>query len=273
MLAVLTWADPARSQQGTAPEVPAELVSRVGGSVVRLSLRQGGEEHGNGTGFVVRSDGIVVTNHHVVEDAPADLVAVFRDGRRRKVLGSLALDDEHDLALIRIEGGGYPALPLAPAEGIRVGQQVFLVGSSSGLDQSLGTGVVSALRPEGFPDEWTSRYRAAGRQVVAGPIVQHTASSAPGSSGSPVVDTEGRVVAIHHSGVFGFPIYFGAHADALRGLMARTDLDARPAPLGPDVFRNLMISAAVFAAIFALFALPALLQRRKRSSQWRAPGR
>jgi hypothetical protein len=87
------------------------------------------------------------------------------------------------------------------------------------------------------------------------------------------VDTEGRVVAIHHSGVFGFPIYFGAHADALRGLMARTDLDARPAPLGPDVFRNLMISAAVFAAIFALFALPALLQRRKRSSQWRAPGR
>lgn len=260
LLALITCGGVARAQQATPPDV----LARVGGSVVRLSFRDGGEERGNGTGFIVRRDGVVVTNHHVVEGVPSELIAVFRDGTRRKVLGSLALDEEHDLALIRIEAGDYAALPLATGEGIKVGQPIFLIGSSWGLDQSLGTGVVSALRPDGFPEEWRRRYRAAGEKIVAGPIVQHTAASAPGSSGAPVVDLDGRVVAVHHSGVHGFPIFFGAHADALQALLARTNLDATPKPLGPNVARNLLISAAFFAALVALFAVPALLNRKSR---------
>jgi len=250
----------ARAQQAAPPDVMA----RVGGSVVRLSLSDGAAERGNGTGFIVRPDGVVVTNHHVVEGASSGLVAIFRDGTRRKVLGSLALDEEHDLALIRIEAGQYAALPLATGAAIRVGQPIFLIGSSSGLDQSLGTGVISALRPDGFPEEWRRRYREAGEKIVAGPIVQHTAASSPGSSGAPVVDLDGRVVAVHHSGVYGFPIFFGAHADALQALLARTNLDAAPKPLGPNVARNLLISAAFFAALAALLAVPALINRLSR---------
>lgn len=262
LLLVIACGGVAQAQQSAFPEV----LARVGGSVVRLSFGDGPQERGNGTGFIVRRDGVVVTNHHVVVGSASGLVAIFRDGTRRKVLGSLALDEEHDLALIRIEAGDYAALPLARGEGIKVGQPIFLIGSSWGLDQSLGTGVVSALRPDGFPEEWRRRYRAAGEKIVAGPIVQHTASSAPGSSGAPVVDLDGRVVAVHHSGFAGFPIFFGAHADALQALLARTNLDAAPKPLGPNVARNLLISAAFFAALAALIVVPALFNKLSRRS-------
>jgi len=260
-LAVLFAADgPARDV--VSPDVLPALASRIGASVVRISNVRSGDELGNGTGFIVRRDGVVVTNHHVVAQSDAVFVAVFRDGTRRKVLGSLALDEAHDLALVRIEPGDYTPLALAPASEIRVGQPVFLIGSSFGLDQSLGTGIVSALRPDGFPEEWKKRYREAGEKIVAGPLVQHTAVSAPGSSGSPVVNLEGQVIAVHHSGIHGASIYFGAHSDALRALMARTDLDAPPQAFGPRVWRNLLISAAVFGALGALLFLPRLWGRR-----------
>jgi S1-C subfamily serine protease len=258
-----------RAQPAASVDALSALSAQVGSSIVRLSVIHAGQERGNGTGFIIRRDGVVVTNHHVVRDAGADFVAVFRDGTRRKVLGSLALDEDHDLALIKIEPGEYAALTLAAGEGIRVGQPVFLIGSSAGLDQSLGTGVVSALRPDGFPEEWKKRYREAGEKIVAGPILQHTAASSPGSSGSPVVNLEGKVVAVHHSGIFGTPIYFGAHADALRALLVRTNLDAAPRAFGPNVARNLIISAAVFGTLAALYFLPGLWDRLSRGRRRR----
>jgi hypothetical protein len=129
--------------------------------------------------------------------------------------------------------------------------------------------VVSAVRPDGFPPEWKKRYQEAGEKIVAGPIVQHTAVSAPGSSGSPVVNLEGKVVAIHHSGMRGTSIYFGAHADALRALLARTNLEAPPRAFGPHVARNLVISAAVFATLAALLFGPGLWARVARRSRHR----
>jgi len=265
LVAAVSGADTARTPPpGSPTDVLSSLSTQVGSSIVRLSLVDGGEERGNGTGFLIRSDGVVVTNHHVVSHAPAGLVAVFRDGARRKVLGSLALDEEHDLALIRIEPGRYAALSLEEGAAIKVGQPVFLIGSSSGLDQSLGTGVVSALRPEGFPEEWQRRYRAAGGKIVTGPLVQHTAVSSPGSSGSPLVNLQGHVVAVHHSGIDGTSIFFGAHVDALRSLLARTDLDAAPRRIGPPVLRNLLFSAVLFVVLGALLVLPGIWRRRRR---------
>ena len=69
----------------------AAVVEQVAPSVVRLGVFQGDEQLGNGTGFVVRADGIVATNHHVITDLPGELRAVTRDGKHHAVLGVLAV--------------------------------------------------------------------------------------------------------------------------------------------------------------------------------------
>lgn len=253
----MTWCGAARAE----PDAKA-LVDQIGPSVVRLSVMAGDEEVGNGTGFFVRGDGVVVTNHHVIDGVPGRMEAVLRDGRKLAVAGVLADDEAHDLALVRVEGGGYPALPLAPPESIHVGERLTLVGSPFGFDQSASTGMLSALRAD-FPDEWKKREKAIGRKTT-GPLVQHTVPMGPGASGSPLVDDEGRVVAVNHSGFDGTDINFAAHVDALRDLLAHTNLDAKPKPLGPDVRRNLVISGGVFIALVALFLLASRARRAPR---------
>src|SRR5262249_53972332 len=131
------------SPSPTASDDVNAVAQRIGPSVVRLAILGAGDE-GNGTGFFVREDGIGVTNHPVIDDVREKLMAVLRDGRKLRVLGSLADDEVHDLALVRVEGRGYPALALAPPESIHVGERLILVGSPMGFDQSVGTGILAA---------------------------------------------------------------------------------------------------------------------------------
>ncbi|MGC4114724.1 MAG: serine protease [Myxococcales bacterium] len=253
-----------------AEELPvAELAKKVGPSIARLGMFTGGEQQGNGTGFFIREDGIAVTNHHVIEHADGDeFIAVLADGTRRTVLGILADDPEHDIAIIRVEGKGFPALEFAASGSVTVGAPAYLIGSSSGLDQSLGVGVVSAIR-DGLPQEFIDDAKRVGRTAPKGPIVQHTATSAAGSSGSPVLNGKGEVIAVHHSGLVRDPIYFAAHVDLLRALIARTDLNAKPAPLGPDRKLNLIISGAFFAALTIAGGVWALVRRRREDDEFR----
>lgn len=262
LLATVLAAITARAEEGTAAIVP--LAGRVGESVVRLAIFNGEDEKGNGTGFLIREDGIVVTNHHVVDHASGKMYAIFRDGKKVPVLGSLALDEEHDLAVLKIEGAGYPILELAEGKSIQVGQQVLLIGSSFGFDQSVGLGIVSALRPEGYPEEWKKKMKKSNAKIVLGPLLQHTVTAAPGASGSPLVDADGKVVSIHHSGFGDSEINFSAHVDALRALLAKTDLGAAPVPVGSNLLQNLLISAAVFGGMGLLVAAVPTWQRLAR---------
>jgi S1-C subfamily serine protease len=292
LAAVLTSALPARANdvaasaaeevgapevaEGSAPQAAERaltglqsLAQKIGPSVVRLAVIGSEGERGNGTGFIIDESGVLVTNHHVVHRAGGEMYAVFRDGTKVAVLGSLALDKEHDLALLKIDRHGGPALSIAPSSSIHVGQEVLLVGSSFGFDQSLGVGIVSALRPDGYPEEYKKRMKKMRREIGEGPLLQHTVTAAPGASGSPIVDREGRVVAVHHSGFGDSEINFAAHADALTALLARTDLSAAPRPVGRDLKKNLLISAGVFGGLALLaFAVPkaaaARGRRRKR---------
>lgn len=232
-----------------------------------LAHFEDGKNVGNGSGFAVTDDGVLATNSHVVRGGQA-LTAVAKNGDRFDVLGILADDPEHDLALVRIAPtsgtrASTTALPLAPADSLAVGQDVFVIGASQGLDQSFSVGLIAAIRdalPEGYSDP---------RGAKLGPFVQHTATAAPGSSGSPVLDAQGRVVAVHHSGIAGTGIHFGAHVRLLADLMAATDFAATPVPLGPKVGRNLAISAAVFAVPFLAWLLFKLQARRQKAKRKR----
>jgi len=243
-------------------DAATKLSDRVGPSVMRVASVVAGEDAGGGTAFVIDARGIVVTNHHVLDGlarSGGEFVAVLRDGKRVKILGSLADDEPHDLALLRVAGENYPVLPLAPSESVRAGEPIMLIGSPFGLDQSVGTGLLSAVRPD-FPPEWKKSH--ARDKKAQGPFVQHNIALGPGSSGAPLVDGEGRVVGINHSYMAGTDVAFGAHVDALRALIAKTDLAAQPKPIG-NTRRNLIISAIFFGGVLAIVAIASLASRRR----------
>src|SRR5712692_6862253 len=100
---------------------------------------------GIGTGFFIRSDGLVATNGHVVEGATEITVQVGED--ERAVRGVLVGKDEAtDLALVKVEGGPFPVLGLGDSEGVEVGEWVVAIGNPFGLSRSVTTGIVSYKR-------------------------------------------------------------------------------------------------------------------------------
>ena len=250
-----------------APSLRASAVelgtvgAQAGPAIVRLSeLDDNDKESASGSGFLIREDGVVVTNHHVVADVDGHMVAVFKDGHKVDVVGVIADDEAHDLALVRIEGKGHPVLTLADDTDVKAGMVVIALGSPLGFDQSLSSGIVAAVRDD-YPADWKDRDESLRKK--AGPLVQHTAAIAHGSSGSPLLNELGLVVGVNHSS-FDNTLFFAAHVSALRAFIAKTDLTKKPRHLGPDVKRNLTISAAVFTLLLVAWFVAFRVPRRRR---------
>jgi S1-C subfamily serine protease len=144
-------------------------------------------QEGTGSGFVYDSAGHIVTNYHVVENAE-ELVVTLASGQayEAKIVG---VDPSNDLAVIHIDAGANLPKPvvLGDSDQLRVGQFVLAIGNPFGLEQTLTTGVVSALgRVIESPD---------GRFI--GEAIQTDAAINPGNSGGPLLDLEGRVIGVN----------------------------------------------------------------------------
>jgi hypothetical protein len=138
-----------------------------------------GKEIATGTGFLVSSDGKLITNHHVIENA-ASAVAKAENGGVFPVEGVLAADPKNDLVLLKIKGKDLPFLPLGNSEKIEVGTRIAVIGSPLGLEGTLSEGIVSAMRELPGQEKW----------------LQITAAISPGSSGSPVLIARGEVIGV-----------------------------------------------------------------------------
>lgn len=164
-----------------------------------------------GTGFLVSSDGKLITNHHVIENG-AKVVAKAENGGTFPILGVLRDNIEDDLALLKIDGKKLPCLGLGTSEKIEVGARVAVVGSPLGLEGSLSEGIVSAIR------EFPGKVR----------LLQITAAISPGSSGSPVLNANGEVVGVAVSQAHeGQSLNFAVPVEAANHLLVRggqTDL-------------------------------------------------
>lgn len=137
---------------------------------------------GTGSGVIVRPDGYILTNNHVVKGA--DRVTVqLTDGREFK--GKVMLDPPTDLAVVKIEATGLPSASLADSENVKAGQWVVAIGNPFGLRNTVTAGVVSAFRKE------------VGEAPIASAVIQTDASINPGNSGGPLVDLEGKIVGIN----------------------------------------------------------------------------
>ena len=137
---------------------------------------------GQGSGFIVSSDGIILTNAHVVKDAK-EVTVKLTDRRefRAKVLGS---DPKTDVAVLRIEAKNLPVVSIDKTSELRVGEWVLAIGSPFGFENTVTAGVVSA-KGRSLPDD------------SAVPFIQTDVAVNPGNSGGPLFNARGEVVGIN----------------------------------------------------------------------------
>lgn len=163
--------------QMLADELDA-LVQRV-----RPSLAVVRDHHGTGAGIVVASEGLILTNNHVVgRHTPAVLLA--DDGEYEGQL--VARDPEIDLALLKIARNGLEAMPFALAKDVRVGELAFALGHPWGQRGFLTSGIISAL----------GTAQTNGRRDSL-PIIRTDVPLAPGNSGGPLVNVAGELLGIN----------------------------------------------------------------------------
>ncbi|MEB3199406.1 MAG: trypsin-like peptidase domain-containing protein [Synechococcaceae cyanobacterium] len=201
---------PAREQvrlSDAAPSAPlqpgrnviVEAVDRVGPAVVRIdtvkrtvnplaSLFGAGpaiqQQQGQGSGFITRSDGVVLTNAHVVEGA-SEVHVTLPDGRSfsGKVLGA---DPLTDVAVLKVVASRLPVAPLGDSTRVRPGEWAIAIGNPLGLDNTVTAGIISAIQRTNAIGE--------GQRV---PYIQTDAAVNPGNSGGPLINDRGQVIGIN----------------------------------------------------------------------------
>jgi S1-C subfamily serine protease len=172
-----------------------QAVERVGASTVNVSMTSGPygppfgrpwPRRGIGSGVVLDGQGHILTTYHVVDGADK-VIVTFADGR---VLSGTVVggDDETDVAIVKVDGQGFQPAEFADSDQLKVGQPVLAIGNPLGLPggPTVTSGVISSLR----------------RNLAFGPgdglpVIQTDAAVNPGNSGGPLVDLQGRVVAIN----------------------------------------------------------------------------
>ncbi len=180
-----------------------QVVERVLPAVVNV-VASSDQGDGEGTGFIVRSDGIVVTNFHVVEGATkvtvltSDEEPVEYDAR---VIGG---DIQDDLAILDVDATDLPTVPLGSSADLELGQQVVALGYALGLagGPSVTTGIVSSLTRQvtvSDPNCPTTECGAEQERVYTD-VIQTDAAINPGNSGGPLVNLAGQVVGINTAG-------------------------------------------------------------------------
>jgi putative serine protease PepD len=146
------------------------------------------EGEATGSGFVVSPDGLVVTNHHVIEGA-TQVAVVIGTGSDQRPAQVVADDPSHDLALLKVDTGGakLKTLALADSSKVGVGDATYAIGSPFGLDNTLTSGIVSAL----------NRQLQAPDGATISNAVQTDAAINPGNSGGPLLDENGQVIGVN----------------------------------------------------------------------------
>jgi S1-C subfamily serine protease len=152
-----------------------QIVQKVFPSVVLLVMVDAKDQPiSYGSGFFVR-DNIVATNLHVIEGAARGYAKIIGKKVAFNIAGTVGIDRDVDLVLLSIEGAREPILSLGNSARVRVGDEIYAVGNPQGLEGTFSKGMVNAIRPVGSVT-----------------IFQISAPLSPGSSGGPIVNTQGK---------------------------------------------------------------------------------
>ena len=190
-----------------APVVPAPaanpqsytaIAAKVLPSVVSIAVTGGGSS-GTGSGVIIRSDGHILTNNHVVDSATngGRITVTFNDGSTASA-SVVGTDAASDLAVIKVSKTGLKAATLGSSASLRVGDPVIAIGSPLGLSGTVTTGIVSALnRPVNTTNQQNPFGGNTAPQATVISAIQTDAAINPGNSGGALVDGAGQVVGIN----------------------------------------------------------------------------
>ena len=156
--------------------------------------RQVGTERqqvGAGTGFLVRADGYIITNRHVVSDSDAQYTVLLSSGVQ-KTAQVVHRDQTYDLALLKIDGGGYPALSLGDSSNLKLGQTVAAIGNALGeYNNTVSVGIISGL------DRTIEALDDRGAVETLSGVIQTDAAINRGNSGGPLLDLSGKAIGVN----------------------------------------------------------------------------
>ncbi len=207
----------------------AAAVERTGPAVVRIdserTLRNRAAQRGNrvlsgtGSGFIIKSDGLVLTNAHVVDGADS-VTVTLKDGRNftGRVLGQ---DHLTDVAVIKIPASNLPTVQLGNSEQLRPGEWAIAIGNPLGLDNTVTAGIISATGRSssdvGVPDKRIG-------------FIQTDAAINPGNSGGPLFNQQGQVVGMNTAIIvralgLGFAIPINRATEIANQLIAKGEVD------------------------------------------------
>ncbi|MCM2339290.1 MAG: trypsin-like peptidase domain-containing protein [Burkholderiales bacterium] len=156
--------------------------------------RQNGTEKkeiGGGSGFFVSADGLIVTNKHVVDQKDVEYT-VFTNNGKKHIAKVVARDPVLDIALIKVEGTGFPYLSLGNSDSLQVGQSVIAIGNAlAEFRNTVSVGVVSGLARSVTAGD------SSGKTELLDHVIQTDAAINPGNSGGPLLDLSGNVVGVN----------------------------------------------------------------------------
>jgi putative serine protease PepD len=143
----------------------------------------------SGSGVIIRQDGYILTNNHVVDGADRIMVTVGVESKAARVVG---VDKTTDIAVIKIAGTGYPAADIGSSKDLQVGQWVMAVGSPFGLEKTVTSGIISALQRSE-----QAQGQTANDITTYTNLIQTDAAINPGNSGGALVDENGKLVGMN----------------------------------------------------------------------------
>jgi S1-C subfamily serine protease len=189
------------------------IASTVKSVVLISTFDDDGNSLKEGSGFIVSTDGRILTNYHVIAGAHSALVKLS-DGSYFPVDGVVAFSETTDLALLKVSGTNLPTLKIENKDNVIVGERVIAVGSPLGLQNTVSDGIVSAVRDEDGT-KW----------------IQTTAPISPGNSGGPLLNLDGKVVGVITARIVG-----GENLNlAIPIVISRPLLSATAKPIALDV--------------------------------------
>ena len=198
---------------------------------------------GQGSGFILDKDGHILTNYHVVADAPQ--VEVTLNNRKKYRATIVGTDRAHDLAVVQIKATDLQPMTLGDSTHLQVGQKVYAIGNPFGLSGTLTRGIVSSIRSVREPD---------GLKIEE--AIQTDAAINPGNSGGPLLNWHGEVIGINtmiasnvgQSAGIGFAIPINTAKAVLNDLVTlgrvrRPALGVATIPIDPDLAEQMGLPA------------------------------